>query len=142
MSVLQIKDGNGNWIPIHTIEGEDGHTPEKGVDYWTASDIASIEADVSVHYVTVSGTDVSITGVDNTVYICGEVSTISITPPAQGIIDVIFTSGTSAAVLTVTPPVGVTMKWNNGFDPSSLSTSTTYELNILNGEYGGVSKWS
>ena len=31
MSVLKIKDSNGNWIPIHTITGEDGYSPSASV---------------------------------------------------------------------------------------------------------------
>lgn len=38
MSVLKIKDGN-NWVGIPTIKGD---TPVKGVDYFTAEDIASL----------------------------------------------------------------------------------------------------
>lgn len=44
MSVLMIKNGN-NWVGIPTIKGEqgnDGHTPVKGVDYFTSDDIASL----------------------------------------------------------------------------------------------------
>ena len=78
--------------------------------------------------VTVSGTTPSITGVDGSRYICGTVSTITITPPASGCIDVVFTSGTTPALLTAT---GVT--WANGFDPAALVADTTYELNILDG---------
>lgn len=86
----------------------------------------------------VSGTTPTITGVDNTRYICGEVSTISITPPSSGIIDVIFTSGTTPAVLTIPN----TVKLPGWFDASSLEANTTYEINILNGVYGAVSAWT
>ena len=92
----------------------------------------------SSHDVPVSGATPSITGVANTRYVCGEVSTISITPPDTGIIDVIFKSGTTAAVLTVPN----TVLWPEWFDPSSLSTSTTYEINILDGVYGVVATWA
>lgn len=132
---LTDKTGDHEFNVMNGTNGTDGHTPIKGTDYWTASDIAQIEADVSVQYVTVSGTDVSITGVDNTVYLCGEVSTISITPPQTGIIDVIFTSGTSAAVLTLPN----TVKMPSGFQ---VEASKTYEINILNGIYGAVMSWA
>ena len=86
---------------------------------------------------TVTGTTPSITGVANHRYLCGEVSTISITPPASGIIDVIFSSGTTAAVLTI--PNTVTLPaW---FDATSLETSVTYEINIADG-FGVVAKWA
>lgn len=86
----------------------------------------------------VDGTDPTITGVANTRYICGEVTSLTITPPASGIIDVLFTSGSSVAVLTVPG----TVMWSNGFDPTSLEANTTYEINILDGVYGAVMTWS
>ena len=123
-------------------DGADGHTPVKGTDYWTAQDQADIVRDVvdevGVKTETVTGTTVSITGVANTRYLCGEVSTISITPPQSGIIDVIFTSGSSVAVLTVPS----TVKWPSGFDPNNLSANTIYELNIMDGVYGAVMEWT
>lgn len=92
--------------------------------------------------VSVSGSTPSITGKAGIRYVCGECSTLSITPPASGIIDVRFTSGTSPTVLTVTPPTGMTMKWANGFDPDSLDANTVYEINILDGEFGVVGAWT
>lgn len=77
----------------------------------------------------VQGSNPVITAVDNHVYICGEVATLSFTPPATGICSVRFTSGTTATVLTVPN----TITWVNGFDPTALEASTTYELNIMEG---------
>lgn len=81
----------------------------------------------------VPGTTPAITAVANTQYICGEVVTLDITLPASGCIDVVFQSGSTATVLTVTPPTGVTVKWANGFDPTALEANTTYEINIKDG---------
>ena len=89
----------------------------------------------------VSGATPSITGEPNTRYMCGEVSSISIAAPANGIIDVVFASGTTAAMLTVTPPAGKTMVWPAWFDPDNLNPSATYEINIMDGIYGGVMIW-
>lgn len=134
--------GDSRNTDFDVMDGTDGHTPVKGTDYWTAQDKADIVQDVvdevGVKTETVTGTTVSITGVANTRYLCGEVSTISITPPNSGIIDVIFTSGSSVAVLTVPS----TVKWPSGFDPTSLETNTTYELNIMDGVYGAVMEWT
>lgn len=91
---------------------------------------------------TVSGSTPTIVAVAGMRYECGEVSTIAITTPATGIVDVIFESGSTPAVLTVTPPTGMTMKWANGFDPTSLEANTMYEVNILNGIYGVVASWT
>ena len=94
--------------------------------------------------VTVSGSTPSITAKSGVQYKCGEVSTLTITVPSSGCIDVVFTSGSTATVLTVTPTKsGVSaIKWANGFDPTSLDANTTYEVNILDGEFGVVGKWT
>lgn len=92
--------------------------------------------------IAVTGTTPSITALPGVRYVCGEVSTIDITVPATGIIDVVFTSGSTPAVLTVTPTTGVTMKWANGFDPDHLDANTVYEINIMDGCYGVVGTWT
>jgi hypothetical protein len=90
---------------------------------------------------TVSGTTPTITAQADHRYICGEVSTLDITLPASGCIDVVFQSGSTATVLTITPPTGVTVKWANGFDPTSLDANTTYEINIMDG-LGVAATWT
>ena len=90
----------------------------------------------------VSGSTLSITGVADHRYICGEVSTLTITTPSSGIVDVIFKSGSTPTVLTVTPPSGMTMAWANGFDPTSLDANTTYEINVMDGCLGVAGTWS
>lgn len=83
--------------------------------------------------VTVTGTTPTITALPGVRYVCGEVTTLDITLPASGIIDVTFESGSTATVLTITPPTGVTLAWVNGFDQTALEADTTYEINIMDG---------
>lgn len=90
--------------------------------------------------VSVSGTTPAITALPGIRYVCGEVATLTITLPASGIVDVVFESGSTATVLTITPPTGVTVKWAGGFDPSSLDTNTTYEINVADG-LGVAASW-
>ena len=93
---------------------------------------------------TVSGSTPSITAKAGVRYICGECATLTIVAPASGCIDVTFTSGSTATVLTVSSAkTGVSaIKWANGFDPTSLDANTVYEINILDGEYGVVGSWT
>ena len=68
-------------------------------------------------------------------YICGEVSTITINPPSSGgIIDVTFRSGSTVAVLNLPQ----TVKMPEGFE---IKTNKTYEINIFNG-LGAVMEWN
>ena len=110
----------------------------------TKIQIWDIGTSVSSTIVTnVGGSTPSITGVADHRSVCGEVSTLSIQAPASGCIDVVFESGSTATVLTVTTAKsGATLKWANGFDPTSLDANTTYEINILDGEFGVVGSWT
>lgn len=87
---------------------------------------------------TISGTTPTITGQPNTTYQCGEVLTLSITPPANGTIDVFFTSGSTATTLTVPN----TVKFPSWFDSTALEANTIYEIMITNGTYGSVMTWA
>lgn len=91
--------------------------------------------------VPVTGSTSTITALPGIRYVCGEVATLDITLPASGIVDVVFESGSTATVLTITPPTGVTVKWANGFDPNALEANTTYEINIADG-LGVAASWT
>ena len=86
--------------------------------------------------VPVSGTTPTITALPGIRYVCGEVATLDITLPANGIVDVVFESGSTPTVLTAT---GVT--WPAWFDATALEANTTYEISIADG-YGAVMSWS
>lgn len=99
--------------------------------------------DLASNVQTVSGTTPSITAKSGITYKCGEVSTLSVTLPASGDVEIIFSSGNTATVLTLTPPSGVTaIKWAGGFDPTSLDADTVYDMIITDGEYGMVASWA
>ena len=104
----------------------------------TAQDKADIAALVTPEPVTVSGSTSSITAQANTRYICNTVTTLTFTPSATGICDVLFTSGSTATVLTVPS----TVLWPDWFDPTALEANTVYELNVMDGIYGAVAAWT
>ena len=95
-----------------------------------------IESSVVVTEI-MTGTTPTITGVANHKYMCSEVTSVSITPPAAGTIDVIFISGSTPTVLTLPN----TVKLPEWFDATSLNTNTIYEINISEGVYGAVMSW-
>ena len=100
----------------------------------SAQDKAKLDNVGSV--VTVSGTTPTITALSGVRYVCGEVATLDITPCASGICDIMFTSGSTATVLTLPS----TVKFPDGtFTPEA---NTTYEINIMDGVYGAVMAWT
>lgn len=84
--------------------------------------------------VAVEGSTPVISGVKGTRYMCGEVSNITITPPSNGVIEVYFTSGSTAAELALPRSVYVP----DGFNPKSLEANTRYKITITDGTYGEV----
>lgn len=127
------QSASSNTVGTYTSEAKAAIQSMLGID------LSSIAQQVEIPLVeSVSGTTPTITGQPNTRYVCGEVSTISITPPSAGSVDVIFESGSTAAVLTVPN----TVKWPAWFDATTLETDTTYEILITDGVYGSVMTWA
>lgn len=93
------------------------------------------QAGGEIDVVNVSGTNPTITAQMNKRYVCGEVSTLTITPAAQGCTDVLFTSGTTPTVLSLPQ----TVKMPSWF---TVEASKTYEISILDGIYGAVMSWT
>ena len=119
-TTLKYKNGSGQFQSATAIKGDSG-------------------AAITVQ---VEGSAPTIVCEDNHRYICGEILSLNISPCEEGICDVVFTSGSTPTVLTVTPPSGMTMKWANGFDPASLEADTVYEVNIADGCLGVCGTWS
>ena len=94
--------------------------------------------DGSTGTVDVTGTTPTITAVENTRYVCGEVTSLDFTPAASGICIVRFTSGSSVTVLTIPN----TVKFPEWFDPTSLETNTIYDICVTDGIYGAVMSWA
>lgn len=148
-----VKEAASGWRPImpnmeHAATFY-GLTKAAGVDMASSSNAVgqyTESAKSAIHTmlngsVSVSGTTPSITALPGIRYICGEVSTLDITLPASGCVDVTFVSGSTPTVLTVTPPSGVTVKWANSFNPSALDADTTYEINVADG-LGVAGSWT
>ena len=123
--------------------GQDMSSSANAVGAYTNAAKAAIQAMLGVEsgaaYIeTVTGTTPTISGQPNVRYICGEVSTIDITPPSVGTIVVRFSSGSTATVLTLPN----TVKFPAWVDLTTLETNTTYEILITDGVYGSVMTWA
>ena len=149
----QVKGGTDNYRPITPMKqhmstfyglakaaGADEKNSTLPVGQYTDSAKSAISTMLNGS-VSVSGSTPSITALPGIRYMCGEVATLDITLPASGIVDVVFESGSTATVLTITPPTGMTLKWANGFDPTALEANTTYEINIADG-LGVAAAWT
>lgn len=123
-------DWNGN----ETLAGKltVGATPTGSMDVATKGYVDT--AYTQGIEVQVSGTSPVITADVNTRYICGEVTTISVTPPATGMCEVVFESGTTPAVLTL--PATVMMP-----DWFEIESGRIYQISIENAKYGAVMSW-
>ena len=104
---------------------------------YSDDDLYVTPEDTATFVETVSGTTPVIIGEPNIRYVCGEVTEITITPPATGTISVRFTSGTTPAVLTLPN----TVIFPDGVSLTTLLASTIYEIMITDGIYGGVMTW-
>ena len=94
--------------------------------------------DGSTGTVDVSGAAPTIAAVENTRYVCGEVTSLDFTPAASGVCIVRFTSGSTPTLLTLPS----TIKFPEWFDSTALETDTIYEMCITDGVYGAVMSWA
>ena len=88
-----------------------------------------------MNVVTLTGTNITQTAAENTMYKCGELAELTFTAPASGITAVRFSSGSTPTVASFP---GVT--WLGDFDPDNLIANVTYEINIFDGV--GVAGWA
>ena len=86
--------------------------------------------------VDVDGTDPTITGQPSYRYNCGEVLSLTVTPPESGTIDFRFTSGSTPTVLTLPSTVKMPEWW------VEVEANTVYEMCITDGVYCGVMTWA
>lgn len=84
--------------------------------------------------ITVSGTTPTITANANTRYVCGEVTSLTFTPPSEGVTEVIFTAGDTVPTLTLP----ATVKMPEWF---TIESGYTYAISIENATYGAVASW-
>lgn len=83
-----------------------------------------------------SSTDITLAAQAETRYIYGELASLTVSSlPSEGIVDILFTSGTTATVVSLPN----TVKMPSWF---SVGASMTVEISILDGVYGSVQTWA
>lgn len=151
-SAATIKNGTNIYTPItasnqhnstfYGLAKASGDTTQSQssnpVGTYTDSAKASIKAMLGIsgesQTITVSGTEPVISAVSNARYVCGELTSLTFTPSATGICDVIFSSGTTATVLNL-PNTVILPEW------FEVEANHTYEISIVDGVYGAVMVW-
>lgn len=141
VAILPNRQHNATFYGLAKAAGSDEKNSALPVGQYTESAKSAI-SEMLNGSVSVSGTTPTINALPGVRYVCGEVTTLDIVTPETGIVDIVFTSGSTPTVLTVTPPTGITLKWANGFDPTVLEADTTYEINIVDGCLGVAGQWS
>ena len=125
-----MKKGGGGTVTVDSALSDSSKNPVQNKVINTA---LGDKADKPTE-TTVSGSTPSITAADNTIYICGEVSSVTVTAAANIEFTVIFTSGATPATLTmdqnIVMPVGFTIEAN-----------TRYEINVSDG-YALAAGWA
>lgn len=118
------------------VAGVDMASSSNEVGVYTPAAKAAIQTmlGLEIAKTNVSGASPTIVAEANTRYICGEVTSLDFTPCASGICNVVFTSGSTIAVLTLPQ----TVKMPEWFE---VETNMTYEISIADGVYGAVMSW-
>lgn len=142
---IQVSYGYGNNITmelheaIDTVDSQMSDSSERAVQNKVIKAYVDSVVAYGMNIVDVSGTTPTIDAQAETRYVCGEVTSLTISSlPQRGIADIMFTSGSTPTVLTL-PNTVIMPAW---FDATSLDANTTYEINIMDGVYGTVMQWA
>ena len=152
----QIKNGNAEYGAVTTLKQHQStfyglakaagdstqSTSSNEVGTYTDEAKTAIKQMLGVHDTydsfieEVTGTDVTITGQPSYRYNCGEVYSLTVTPPSSGTIDIRFTSGSTPTVLTLPSTIKMPEWW------VEVEANTIYEMCITDGIYCGVMTWA
>lgn len=86
----------------------------------------------------ITGTEVTINGIMNKRYHCGTLTSLTINPPLVGIIDIIFTTGSTPTILNANGIIWPDVSYG---ETPTLEPNRIYELNIMDGKYGVMTSW-
>lgn len=124
---LAEADPSGMAFVSTTIDGSTATLRRLAVDdnnTWSYTEFAAEQKPTTV---TVSGTTPTITPAANTLYNCGELSSLTISnPQALGAYSIVFTSGATATTTTIPATI-------LGLEDFAAEANTVYEINVLDG---------
>lgn len=111
------------------------HLDYEGLQHYHEKITGLIDSvDASTRVVEISGATPTISALSNTLYVCGTLTSLTLTPPAEGITTVLFQSGSTATTLTL--PSTVLMPSWFYIEPNKI-----YEISIAHGIYGSAMSW-
>ena len=114
--VIDQYGGGGGGGSVSSVNGKTGAV------VLSASDVGAAPAETVVN---VTGTTPTIEPQANTIYKCGELTSLTISnPPATGAYSIVFTSGATAT--TTTFPATIL-----GLEDFAAEANTLYEINVL-----------
>lgn len=127
--VYYVESASAGYIWITSTTHPNGYWEELG----ETIDLSAYQLKPTV--VNETGSAVIVTPANNTIYNCGELSSLTISnPPATGAYSIVFTSGSTATVLTT--PAGLVMP-----DDFTVEANARYEINVLDG-YALCAGWA
>lgn len=107
------------------------------LDDLDAITVTTLSPSMPPSIVTISGATPTITPADNTIYKCGELTSLTISnPPATGSYIIVFTSGSTATTTTIPSSV----KFPTADNSFAAEANTRYEINVSDG-YAVVQGW-
>lgn len=114
--IYAIESGGGGGGAVSSVNGKTGAV------VLVATDVGAAPAEAVVE---VSGTTPTITPAANTIYNCGELSSLTVSSsPASGAYSIVFTSGATPTVTSF--PASIL-----GLESFASAANTLYEINVL-----------
>ena len=126
--ILAGRGGGGGSVTVDTALSPTSTNPVQNkavyAAFANAADIVDGKQDKPIDE-TVSEAAASITPAANTIYNCGELTSLTISnPPATGAYSIVFTSGSTATTTTIPSTV-------LGLESFAAEVNTLYEINVL-----------
>lgn len=117
--VYYVEAVSAGYIWLTSASQPNGYWEELG----ETIDLSAYELKPTVNAPT--GDTITITPEDNTIYACGELTSLTISnPPATGAYSIVFTSGATATTTTIPSTI-------LGLEDFAAEANTLYEINVL-----------